>query len=161
METYKYSDFARAGIAEKFVQDNHSRTENGVIRGLHYQKNATAQGTLVRVLQGEVFDVVVDIRIGSPTYGKWVSNLISDDSKQMIYIPPGCAHGFYTISDKSEILYKMTVEYSLEHEAGIVWNDPIVGVKWPTTNPTLSFKDTRLPSLVRSDNDFTYYEGTP
>ena len=159
METYKYSDFARSGITERFVQDNHSRTVKGVLRGLHYQKRPAAQGTLVRVARGEVFDVAVDIRFGSPTYGKWVAKVISADSGLMLYIPAGCAHGFYALSGELEILYKMTGEYAPEHEAGIRWDDEEIGIEWPDRSPYLTQRDKTWPSLSLADNNFTYDGG--
>lgn len=156
METYKYSDFAQAGITERFVQDNHSRTVKGVLRGLHYQNVPAAQGTLVSVIRGKVFDVAVDIRVGSPTYGKWISEIISADSKLMIYIPPGCAHGFYAMSDEVELLYKMTEEYSPENESGIRWDDEEIGIGWPDRSPLLNARDRMWPTLKMTKNDYTY-----
>jgi dTDP-4-dehydrorhamnose 3,5-epimerase len=147
METYKYSDFASFGITEHFVQDNHSRSTKDVLRGLHYQKPPKAQGKLVRVVVGEIFDVGVDIRQGSPTYGKWVGERLSADNKEMLYIPPGFAHGFCVLSDIAEVTYKVTEEFSPEHDAGIIWNDPDIGIDWPVENPIISPKDAALPSL--------------
>ena len=147
METYKYSDFAAFGVAEHFVQDNHSRSTKGVLRGLHYQNPPKAQGKLVRVVVGEIFDVGVDIRKGSPTYGKWVGEILSAENKRMLYIPPGFAHGFCVLSDVAEVLYKTTAEYAPECEAGIIWNDPEIGIRWPIEHPILSAKDAALPPL--------------
>jgi dTDP-4-dehydrorhamnose 3,5-epimerase len=151
METYKYSDFASFGITEKFVQDNHSRSTRDVLRGLHYQKPPKAQGKLVRVVVGEIFDVGVDIRQGSATYGKWVGELLSADNKRMLYIPPGFAHGFYVLSDVAEVSYKVTEEFSSEHDAGIIWNDPEIGIEWPIKHPIISPKDAELPRLREAD----------
>jgi len=156
METYRYSDFANFGLEERFVQDNHSRSARGVLRGLHYQKPPKPQGKLVRVVVGEIFDVAVDIRKGSPTYGKWVGVRLSAESKQMLYIPPGFAHGFCVLSEEAEVIYKVTEEYSRPHEAGIIWNDPEVGIDWPIEQPILSCKDAALPTLTRADNCFRY-----
>ncbi|HDG98329.1 MAG TPA: dTDP-4-dehydrorhamnose 3,5-epimerase [Desulfobacterales bacterium] len=156
METYKYSEFSAFGIKEHFLQDNHSRSAKWVLRGLHYQNPPKAQGKLVRVVLGEVFDVVVDIRKGSPTYGKWVGVVLSSENKRMLYIPPGFAHGFCVLSDVAEVLYKVTEEYAPECEAGIIWSDPEIGIQWPIKNPILSPKDARWPPLKEADNQFVY-----
>ena len=156
MESYKYSEFAKFGIKEKFVQDNHSRSTRGVLRGLHYQKAPKAQAKLVRVTRGEVFDVAVDIRRGSPTYGRWVGVLLSEENKKMLYVPVGFAHGFCVLSEEAEVLYKTTEEYAPEYERGIIWNDPDIGIKWPIEEPILSPKDAALPRLKDADNDFQY-----
>lgn len=147
METYKRSDFATFGIGEHFVQDNHSRSKKGVLRGLHYQRRPKAQGKLVRVVVGEIFDVGVDIRKDSPTCGKWVGEGLSAENKRMLYIPPGFAHGFCVLSEVAEVLYKTTEEYAPEYDAGIRWNDPEIGIHWPIEHPILSDKDAGLPLL--------------
>jgi dTDP-4-dehydrorhamnose 3,5-epimerase len=147
METYKYSDFAALGIKERFVQDNYSCSAKGVLRGLHYQRHPKAQGKLVQVISGEIFDVAVDIRKGSPTYGKWVGLTLSAENKQILYIPPDFAHGFCILSKKAEVIYKVTEEYSPQYDAGIIWNDPKIGIKWPIESPILSAKDIALPPL--------------
>jgi len=147
MESYKYSEFAAFGIKEHFVQDNHSRSVKGVLRGLHYQRQPKAQGKLVRVVVGEIFDVGVDIRQESPTYGKWVGEVLSAENKRMLYIPPGFAHGFCVLSEVAEVLYKTTEEYAPEYDAGIRWNDPEIGIEWPIEHPILSEKDAALPML--------------
>jgi dTDP-4-dehydrorhamnose 3,5-epimerase len=125
-----------------FVQDNHSKSQKGVLRGLHYQLPPKAQGKLVRVVSGAVFDVAVDIRKSSATFGKWVGDILSAENQQQLWIPPGFAHGFVTLSDTAEFLYKTTDYYSPAHERCILWNDPEIGIDWklPTT-PTLSAKD--------------------
>ena len=156
METYKYSDFAAFGIAERFVQDNHSRSVKGVLRGLHYQNPPHAQGKLIRVVVGEVFDVAVDIRKGSPTYGKWVGVKLSAENRRMLYIPPGFAHGFCVLSDVAEVVYKVTAEYAPECEAGIIWNDPGIGIEWPIKHPIISSKDAQWPTLREAVNGFNY-----
>lgn len=156
METYKFSDFAAFGIAERFVQDNHSRSKKSVIRGLHYQNPPKAQGKLVRAVVGEIFDVAVDIRRGSPTYGKWVGEKLSSENKRMLYTPPGFAHGFCVLSAEAEVVYKVTEEYAPEHEAGIIWNDPDIGISWPIANPIISEKDAALPCLKEAENRFIY-----
>lgn len=151
METYKLSDFAAAGIKERFVQDNHSMSSRDVLRGLHYQKSPMQQGKLVRCIRGRVFDVAVDIREGSPTFGRWVDVELSGDNNLMLYIPPGFAHGFVVLSDTAEVVYKCTNEYSSEHERGVIWNDPDIRIDWPVKNPIVSEKDRRNPTLRDAD----------
>lgn len=158
METYKYSDFSASGIAHRFVQDNHSFSIRGILRGLHYQNPPVAQGKLVRAVLGEIFDVAVDIRRESPTYGEWVGKTLSAANKRMLCVPPGFAHGFCVISDEAHVVYKVTEEYSPEHEAGILWSDPQIGIRWPVDHPIVSAKDARLPLLKEAENDFTYGE---
>jgi dTDP-4-dehydrorhamnose 3,5-epimerase len=150
-ETYKHSDFSGAGIKEYFVQDNHSRSAQYVLRGLHYQKSPMAQGKLVRCIRGRIFDVAVDIRKGSQTYGKWVGVELSEDNNQMLYIPSTFAHGFIALSHAAEIMYKCTREYSPEHDRGIIWDDPVINIDWPVKNPILSDKDKMLPLLKDAD----------
>ena len=147
METYKYSDFAAFGIKERFVQDNYSCSAKGVLRGLHYQRYPRAQGKLVQVVSGEIFDVAVDIRKNSPTYGKWIGLTLSAKNKQMLYIPPGFAHGFCVLSEEAKVAYKVTEEYSPQHDTGIIWNDPEIGIHWPIEQPIVSDRDTALPTL--------------
>ena len=156
METYKMPDFAAAGIAESFVQDNHSRSARGVLRGLHYQNPPFAQGKLVRVVRGEVFDVAVDIRRGSPTWGRWLGVVLSEESKKSLYIPAGLAHGFCVLSDIAEVVYKTTNVYSAESEAGIIWNDKDLKIDWPVERPVLSDKDAAFPALKDADIGFCY-----
>ena len=156
LETYKQSAFAAAGIAEAFVQDNCSRSAQGVLRGLHYQIHPSAQGKLVRVVRGEVFDVAVDIRRGSPTFGRWVGVRLSEERFQMLYSPPGFAHGFCVLSEHADFTYKVTTEYAREQERGIVWNDPAIGIEWPVAEPVLATRDAQLPLLRDADINFTY-----
>ena len=130
METYKLGDFAAAGIDKPFVQDNQSRSSKGVLRGLHFQKEHT-QGKLVRVTLGEVYDVAVDCRPHSPTYGQWVGETLSDENKKMLYIPEGFAHGFLVLSDAAEFTYKCTDVYDPTSEGGVPYDDPDIGVVWP------------------------------
>lgn len=156
MEGFKESIFGGNGITTKFVQDNFSHSTKGVLRGLHYQKNPKAQAKLVLVTNGEIFDVAVDIRKDSPTYGKWVGELLSDKNHRLLYIPEGFAHGFCVLSDTADVLYKVNSEYSPEHERGIVWNDSEIGIKWPIDNPTVIAKDLRLSTLKNADNNFVY-----
>ena len=147
VESYKKTDFAAAGIKEEFVQDNHSRSVKGVLRGLHFQRGAAAQGKLVRCTAGAILDVSVDIRKGSPSYGKWAAAELSAANAHMLYIPPGFAHGFLVLSETAEIMYKCTAEYNPAADAGISWNDPDIGVDWGIKNPVLSPKDQLLPRL--------------
>jgi dTDP-4-dehydrorhamnose 3,5-epimerase len=151
LETYKKSDFERAGIPYEFIQDNHSASKKGVLRGLHYQKKPAVQGKLVRCVRGVIFDVAVDIRVGSPTFGKWVGVYLSEENKHMLWIPPGFAHGFLVVSDYAEVIYKVShSEYSPAHDAGIIWNDPTIGIEWPlhlVDEIILSRKDENLPRL--------------
>jgi len=155
-ETYKYSEFARSGITEHFLQDNHSGSSGGVLRGLHFQKKERQQSKLVRCIKGKIFDVAVDIRRGSPTYAKWVALELSEENKKMIYIPAGFAHGFLVLSDYAEVVYKTGAEYSPEHDSGIFWNDPEIGIDWPLRTPLLSEKDKRLPLLSDCETSFIY-----
>ncbi len=159
LEAYKYSEFSSFGIPDRFLQDNHSYSKHKVLRGLHYQNPPKAQGKLIRVISGEIFDVAVDIRKGSPTYGKWVGVVLSSENKRMLYIPPGFAHGFLVLSERAEVLYKTTEEYSPEYEAGIIWNDPEIGIEWPIKDPILSPKDQSWPRLREAKNDFVYKGG--
>ena len=156
MESFKESDFVANGITSKFVQDNCSRSVKGVLRGLHYQKNPKAQAKLVMAIRGEIFDVAVDMRKGSPTYGKWVGEILSDANHKSLYVPEGFAHGFCVLSDTADVFYKVTSEYSPEHERGIIWNDPTLAVKWPRDDPLVIKKDLELPALNNADNNFVY-----
>ena len=156
LEIYKHSEFVAAGIPEHFVQDNYSRSVRGVLRGLHYQKGPRAQGKLVRCVKGTIFDVAVDIRKGSPTYAQWIGQELSEENNLMLYVPPGFAHGFLTLSESAEVLYKCTAEYSPDHDRGIIWNDPDVNISWVVTGPLLSEKDKALPALRDAENDFRY-----
>lgn len=159
METYKSSEFADFGITESFAQDNHSRSQRGVIRGLHYQNPPKAQGKLVRVVVGKIFDVALDIRKGSPTYGRWVGVVLSEENRRMLYMPEGFAHGFLVTSVVAEVHYKTTDEYAPECEAGIAWNDPEIGLDWPIEppeRPIVSPKDSSWPKLAEATNGFVY-----
>lgn len=130
METYQLSRFREAGIDEQFVQDNHSGSVQGTLRGLHYQIQQS-QGKLVRVVTGEVFDVAVDLRGSSPTFGKWVGNKLSSDNKLQMWVPPGFAHGFYVISEWADMIYKATDFYAPKWDRTLLWNDPEIGIDWP------------------------------
>jgi dTDP-4-dehydrorhamnose 3,5-epimerase len=151
METYKRSEFEAAGLDLPLVQENHSRSSIGTLRGLHYQREPKAQGKLVRVVLGEIFDVAVDIRKGSPTFGKWVGVMLSERNRRSIYIPAGFAHGFCVTSPEAEVIYKTTEEYAPEFEHGIRWDDPGLAIAWPVAHPILSARDRQWPSLVNAD----------
>lgn len=147
LESFKQSDFEASGLPNSFYQDNLSFSHKGVLRGLHYQLPPYAQGKLVRVIQGLVWDVAVDIRKSSPTFKKWVAMELSEENQKALYIPPGCAHGFVVLSDSAKMLYKVTAEYNQQSEGGIVWNDPELGIDWPVEKPFMSEKDSGYPSL--------------
>jgi len=147
LETYKASEFKANGIEVDFMQDNHSRSTKGVLRGLHFQRSPKAQAKLVRCARGKIFDVGVDLRADSETFGKWVGAELSEKNKNMLFIPEGFAHGFVVLSDEAEVLYKASNEYSAEHDAGIRWNDPDIGVEWQIENPIISEKDAKIPFL--------------
>ena len=150
-ESFNQENFKKVvGKKINFVQDNHSKSIKGVLRGLHYQLPPKAQGKLVRVTQGEVFDVVVDLRQTSVTFGKWIGEILSAENKKQIWIPEGFAHGFLTLSDTAEFLYKTTNFYSLEHEHSIIWNDPNIGINWPDINIVLSAKDKVASTFLNS-----------
>ncbi|GMV35373.1 MAG: dTDP-4-dehydrorhamnose 3,5-epimerase [Chloroflexi bacterium CFX1] len=143
METYREAEFNARGIPSRFVQENQTRSTKGVLRGLHYQIKQ-AQGKLVRVTAGEVFDVAVDIRRASPTFGKWVGMTLSAENRRQMWIPEGFAHGFYVVSDRADFVYKVTDYYAPQWERGILWNDPALGIEWPldgASAPVLSQKD--------------------
>ena len=148
LEGYKKSEFFANGIDVEFNQDNHSKSTKGVLRGLHYQLAPKAQAKLVRCIQGEIFDVAVDIRKNSPTFGKWVGEKLSAENKKMLFIPEGFAHGFVVLSETAELLYKASNEFSKEHDRGVLWNDPEIGVEWGIDfEPILSEKDKVQPRL--------------
>ena len=147
LETYRASLYAAAGIGPHFVQDNHSRSEGPVLRGLHAQRRRP-QGKLVRTVEGEIFDVAVDIRRGSPTFGRWVGAALSAENHRQLYVPPGFAHGFCVVRAPAQVEYKCTDYYDPEDELGIVWNDPELAVAWPQAQPLVSDKDRRLPRLA-------------
>jgi dTDP-4-dehydrorhamnose 3,5-epimerase len=146
METYSELRYHEAGIPQRFVQANHSRSRQGVLRGLHYQL-IQPQGKLVSVSRGRVFDVAVDVRRGSPTFGQWVGCILDDETHKQIYIPPGFAHGFAVLSEVADFLYQCTDYYHPASEAGIAWNDPELGIDWPEMDYTLSEKDQKNPLL--------------
>ena len=151
-ESFNQNKFEEAmGKKINFVQDNHSKSIKGVLRGLHYQLTPKAQGKLVRVIQGEVFDVAVDLRQSSPTFGQWIGEILSGDNKKQLWIPEGFAHGFLTLSDTAEFLYKTTDFYSPEHEQSILWNDKTIGIDWPMQEVSLSSKDSAAVSFKEAN----------
>lgn len=151
LESYKQTEFAENGIPESFMQDNISHSGRHVLRGLHFQSRPHMQGKLIMALQGEIFDVAADIRQDSKTFGQWLSVNLSSENHRMLYIPPGFAHGFCVLSSHATVLYKCTREYAPNHEDGILWNDPTLGIQWPVREPVLSEKDRMLPPLKKSD----------
>lgn len=155
MESYNETIMHDLGINYKFIQDNQSLSaESGVLRGLHYQLNPKAQTKLVRVISGAIYDVIVDIRKDSPTFGQWQGFILSEYNKRQLLVPQGFAHGFCTIVPNTQVLYKVDEYYSPEHDRGILWNDPALGIDWPINKPILSDKDTRHPLLKDADINF-------
>jgi dTDP-4-dehydrorhamnose 3,5-epimerase len=155
-EVFKASEFAAAGLPTSFVQDNMSRSRQNVVRGLHFQTDPRAQGKLVTVASGEIFDVAVDLRVGSPTYGDWYGCLLSDENGESLWIPAGFAHGFSVRSEFANVVYKCTDEYSTANDGGIAWNDPEVGVDWQLTDPIVSDKDAELLPLAQTNPGFRF-----
>lgn len=160
METYRRSAFAAGGISAEFDQDNRSLSRRGVVRGLHYQLAAAPQAKLVSVAHGEIFDVAVDVRHGSPTFGRWVAQVLSAENRRSLYVPAGFAHGFQALSDTALVTYKTSGEYDPASERGVLWNDPELGIPWPLAPATVSEKDAALPPLREADTDFEY-RGAP
>lgn len=145
-ETYHAAKYAAGGVVGTFIQDNFSLSRRGVLRGLHYQRR-NPQGKLVFVARGEVFDVAVDLRRSSPTFGKWAGRLLNDKNHHQMWVPPGFAHGFCVLSEEVEFLYKCTQLYDPSDDRGILWNDPDIGIVWPIAGPSLSAKDVKQPRL--------------
>ncbi|MGV2623091.1 UNVERIFIED_CONTAM: dTDP-4-dehydrorhamnose 3,5-epimerase [Halobacillus marinus] len=157
LENYNMSVFHEHGIEDAFLQDNHSLSkEAGVLRGLHYQLNPKAQSKLVRIITGAVYDVVVDIREGSPTYKEWQGFILSEHNQRMLYVPEGFAHGFCTLTENTNVCYKVNDYYSPEHDRGIRWDDPELLIDWPVSEPILSEKDRQQPLLREADYHFSY-----
>lgn len=157
MESYNKQKFAEQAINVEFVQDNHSLSADaGVLRGLHYQLSPKAQTKLVRVVSGAIFDVVIDIRSGSPTFGLWKGFILSAANKRQLLVPKGFAHGFCTLVPNTEVIYKVDEEYSPSDDRGIAWNDPILNIDWPTQSPILSEKDTKNPTFAEAEINFTF-----
>lgn len=149
VEAFNDATFAAAGLPVSFVQDNHSRSRRGVLRGLHFQGQ---QGKLVRVVRGSIYDVAADIRPGSPTYGRWTGVRLDDEAMKALWIPPGCAHGFCTLSDEADVVYKCTELYDSQRERGIAWDDPTFRIEWPVRSPVVSERDRALPRLTDLGN---------
>lgn len=152
LETWAYRRYADAGLPSIFVQDNLSRSAQGILRGLHLQ-HPHGQGKLVHVIHGEVYDVAVDVRAGSPTFGQWVGTTLTGDNHRQVYIPPGMAHGFCVVSEYALFSYKCTEAYHRESELGVIWNDPDIGIEWPVSDPQLSGKDAVFPRLREIPQD--------
>lgn len=146
METYNAVAFRKAGLPETFLQDNHSGSTLGVVRGLHYQL-LNPQGKLVRCILGSIFDVAVDVRRGSPHFGRWIGSELTAENRRMLWIPSGFAHGFATTSDRAEVLYKCTTVWDAETDRSLLWNDPEIGINWPVADPIISPKDAVAPRL--------------
>lgn len=155
-ETFKKSEFAKLGLPTDFVQENTSVSKKGVVRGMHWQNPPFAQGKLIHVLAGKLFDVAVDVRKGSPNYGKWVSCEISAENKRLLWVPPGFAHGFMALEDNTIMVYKNTAEYNKESEGGFIWNDPAIGILWPAGEVVVSEKDQVLPLLLEAKANFIF-----
>lgn len=157
METYRKADFEAAGISGEFIQSNHSRSHYGVLRGLHFQREPYAQAKLVRCVHGEIFDVAVDLRKDSPTFGKYVSVNLSEENKYQLYIPRYCAHGFLVMSEVADVIYQVDTVYAPEYESGLLWNDADINVEWPIKKPIVSQKDRNLlflTELIEKDDIF-------
>lgn len=155
MESYNEEVMQKAGVNFQFIQDNQSLSaEVGVLRGLHYQLNPKAQTKLIRVLSGVIYDVIVDVRRSSPTFGQWVGVILSEYNKRQLLVPKGFAHGFCTLVPNTQVLYKVDEYYSPENDRGILWNDPSLGIDWPVANPVLSDKDKRHPLLKDAELNF-------
>jgi len=147
LETYHAEKYAAGGIAERFVQDNHSLSSRGILRGLHAQEKKP-QGKLVRAVEGEIFDVAVDVRRGSPTFGQWIGEMLSAENFRQLYVPPGFMHGFCVVSERAQVEYKCTALYDRADELAIAWDDPEIGIDWPIDEPVLSAKDLAAPRLA-------------
>ena len=153
-ENFNHSTFKQDQIDLNFIQENFSKSKKNVIRGLHFQKNPKAQAKLVTAVSGEIFDVAVDLRKNSPTFGKWVSEILSEVNHKSLYVPEGFAHGFCVLSEGATVVYKINQEYSPDHEQGIIWNDPDIGISWPISESIISEKDQNLPLFKTQTYDF-------
>ncbi|MDD5593878.1 MAG: dTDP-4-dehydrorhamnose 3,5-epimerase [Candidatus Margulisbacteria bacterium] len=159
MEFYNKDEFAKDGFTVPFVQHNHSRSKKGVVRGLHYQIHPAAMGKLVKCTRGSIFDVGVDIRQGSPTFGQWYGEVLTGENHKMLYFPPGFAHGFLSLADETDVIYACTGLFSPENERAILWNDPAIGIKWPlgeVEKVIVSERDQKHPGLKNADTNFTF-----
>lgn len=155
MESYNEKLMHENGIMHKFIQDNHSLSaEPGVLRGMHYQLNPKAQTKLIRVISGSIYDVILDVRKDSPTFGQWQGFILSDANKRQLLVPQGFAHGFCTLAANTQVIYKVDEYYSPEHDRGIAWDDPSLNIDWPVSSPVLSDKDTRHPLLKDAELNF-------
>lgn len=157
-ETFSTRNLGGTGIPAEFVQDNHSRSTKGVLRGLHYQLRSP-QGKLVHAARGKIFDVAVDIRLGSPNFGRWFGQELSDENLFSMWIPPGFAHGFCVMSDVADVIYKCTTLYDPADDRGVAWNDKSIGIKWPEANPIVSVKDSSLLRLTDTRADLPRFAG--
>jgi dTDP-4-dehydrorhamnose 3,5-epimerase len=155
-ESYKRSDFSAHGITDHFLQQNISVSAKNVLRGLHFQVNPAGQGKLVSVMSGSILDVAVDLRRHSPTFGRYVSVELKASEGKLFWIPVGFAHGFLSLEDSTKVSYLTTGEYSPEHERGVIWNDPDIGIRWPTLSPIIAERDSRYPKLKEADINFEY-----
>jgi dTDP-4-dehydrorhamnose 3,5-epimerase len=158
VETYRADRYREHGIDAPFVQDNHSRSVAGTLRGLHLQLRRP-QGKLIRVIEGEVFDVAVDVRVGSPTFGRWVAVTLTAENFKQCYVPPGFAHGFCVVSAIAQVEYKCTDVYDPATEVGVAWNDPAIGISWPVAQPLLSLRDSRHPRLAELTGKLPVWHG--
>ncbi len=156
VETYHEQRYVAGGIAERFVQDNHSKSRRGTLRGLHAQ-HSRPQGKLVRAIEGEIFDVAVDVRRGSPTFGHWVGEILSAENFHQLYVPPGFVHGFCVLSESAQVEYKCTDFYDQDDEYGIIWNDPDIALDWPIDEPLLSDRDRAAPTLREIEDRLPVY----
>lgn len=158
IESYHRKRFQDHGLTDDFVQDNHSRSAKGVLRGMHYQDMTAPMGKLVRCTAGAILDVAVDLRVGSPTFGEWVSEKLTEENMRQLYCPPGFAHGFLTLSDSADVQYKCTGFYTPSAEGSVAWNDTEIGIRWPNESPQVSRKDAAAPSLAdyRRNPAFSY-----
>lgn len=156
VETFNAREIEGSGIPKDFVQDNHSRSSRGVLRGLHYQLH-NPQGKLVHVARGSVFDVAVDIRVGSPTFGKWFGTELNDENLRSLWVPPGFAHGFFVLSETADVIYKCTRLFEASDDRGVAWNDPFIGITWPSMEPLVSAKDAGYHGLSETRADLPRY----
>ncbi len=147
IESWHQRDFAAAGLDYTYLQEGHSRSRRGVLRGLHYQDMTAPMAKLLRCVVGQIYDVAVDLRVGSPTFGQWLGVELSSENQKQIFVPVGFAHGFLALSETVEVIYKMTQFYTPSSEGGVIWNDPDIGVKWPITDPILSARDAKAQTL--------------
>ena len=159
-ETYKSTDFEAFGIPHDVKQTNHAKSTKGVLRGLHYQAAPHAQAKLVQAIVGEIFDVAVDVRKGSPTYGQWVGEALSEENKKMLFIPEGFLHGYCVLSEEAHVIYSCNDVFAPEADGGVLWNDPEINIKWPVDNPVVSDKDKELPLLKDANLSFEYTQTT-